>query len=185
MGPNGTRPSAATAWPQTKHDFLQVSWAVNHGGRIMHICASKLPFTGPDNGLSPSRRQTIIWTNAGILLIRPSATNFCEISIKIKKSFIHDNALLSAKWRLFCVGLNVWMISITFPLISWYYSNGQQDLSSRVIQGVKFNMVVVHVSSIYHGEWNRVLAVHPQSYASGLLIYTWGQSCHNLWCINA
>ena len=26
---------------------------------------------GSDNGLSPVRRQTIIWNNAGILLIRP------------------------------------------------------------------------------------------------------------------
>ena len=34
-------------------------------------------------GLSPGRRQAIIWTNAGILLIRPLETNFSEIWIKI------------------------------------------------------------------------------------------------------
>ena len=27
-----------------------------------------------DNGLSPGRRQAIIWTNAGILLIEPLGT---------------------------------------------------------------------------------------------------------------
>ena len=32
---------------------------------------STLTIIGPDNGLSPSRRQAIIRTNAGILLIGP------------------------------------------------------------------------------------------------------------------
>ena len=33
-------------------------------------CVSDLPIIGSDNGLSPSRRQAIILTNAGLLLIR-------------------------------------------------------------------------------------------------------------------
>ena len=37
-----------------------------------------------DNGLSPGRRQVIIWANAGILLIGPLGTNFNEILIKIQ-----------------------------------------------------------------------------------------------------
>ena len=44
-----------------------------------HICVSTLTMIGPDNGLSPDRRQAIIWTNAGILLIGPMGTNFSEI----------------------------------------------------------------------------------------------------------
>ena len=36
-----------------------------------------------DNGLLPDRRQAIIWTNAGILLIGPLGTNFNEILIEI------------------------------------------------------------------------------------------------------
>ena len=35
----------------------------------------KLTIIGSDNGLSPGRRQAIIWTNAGILLIEPLRTN--------------------------------------------------------------------------------------------------------------
>ena len=34
----------------------------------MHVCISNLTIIGSDNGLSPGRRQAIIWTNAGILL---------------------------------------------------------------------------------------------------------------------
>ena len=40
---------------------------------------SKLTITGPEYGLSPGRRQVIIWTNAGILLIRNLGPNFSEI----------------------------------------------------------------------------------------------------------
>ena len=42
---------------------------LTHWGRVTHICISKLTIIGSDNGLSPGRRQAIIWTNAGILLI--------------------------------------------------------------------------------------------------------------------
>ena len=38
---------------------------------------------GSDNGLSPIRRQAIIWTNAGILSIEPLGTNFSENWTKI------------------------------------------------------------------------------------------------------
>ena len=56
---------------------------------MTHICDGKLTNNGSDNGLSPGRRQAIIWTkagiiwtNAGILLIGPLGTNFSEIGIK-------------------------------------------------------------------------------------------------------
>ena len=42
---------------------------LNHWGRLTHICVSKLTIIGSDNGLSPGRRQAIIWTNDGILSI--------------------------------------------------------------------------------------------------------------------
>ena len=42
-----------------------------HWGRATQICVGNLTIIGSDNGLSPGRRQAIIWTNDGILLIRP------------------------------------------------------------------------------------------------------------------
>ena len=44
---------------------------------------NKLTIIGSDNGFSPGRRQAIIWTNAGILLIGPLGINFSEILIEI------------------------------------------------------------------------------------------------------
>ena len=75
---------------------------------MTHICVSKLTIIGPNNGLSPGRRQAIIWTNGGILLIGPLGTNFIEILIGIQTfSFKKMHLKMSAKWRPFCLGLNV------------------------------------------------------------------------------
>ena len=52
-------------------------------GRVTHICVGNLAIIGSDNCLSPGRRHAIIWTDAGILLIGPSETDFNEILIKI------------------------------------------------------------------------------------------------------
>ena len=76
---------------------------------MTHVYVSKLTIIGSDNGLSPDRRQAFIWTNAGLLLIGPLGTNFSEILIEIiifsfKKMRLKVS---SAKWRPFCLGLNV------------------------------------------------------------------------------
>ena len=56
---------------------------LTHWGWVTHICVGKLTIIGSDNGLSPGRRQAIIWTNPGILLIGPLETKFSEILIEI------------------------------------------------------------------------------------------------------
>ena len=75
---------------------------------MTHICVSKLTIIGSDNGLSPGRRQAIIWTNDGILLIRTLWTNFIEILGEIHSfSFSKMHLKMSfANWRLFGLGLN-------------------------------------------------------------------------------
>ena len=76
---------------------------------MTHIYVSKLAIIGSDNGLSPDRRQAIIWTNAGILLIGPLGTNFSEILIEILTFSCKKMRLKvsSTKQRPFCLGLNV------------------------------------------------------------------------------
>ena len=56
------------------------------------IRASKLTIIGPDNSLPPGRRQAIIWTNAGILLIRTPATISSGILSEIDTNYIQGNA---------------------------------------------------------------------------------------------
>ena len=76
---------------------------------MTHICVGKLTIIGSNNGLSPGRRQAIIWTNAGILLIRPLGTNFSKSLIGIQTFSLKKMHLKmsSAKWRPFRLGLNV------------------------------------------------------------------------------
>ena len=75
---------------------------------MTHIGVGKLTIIGSNNGLSPSRRQAIIWINAGILLNGPLGTNFNEILIEIPTfSFKKMHLKMSAKRRLFGLGLNV------------------------------------------------------------------------------
>ena len=75
---------------------------------LTHICVGKLTIIGSDNGLSPGRRQAIIWTNVGILLNWPLGTNFGEIVIEIEifsvKKCIWNCRL--PKWRPFCPGVD-------------------------------------------------------------------------------
>ena len=82
---------------------------LTHWGRVTLICVSKLTIIASDNGLSPDRRQAIIWTNAGILLIGPLGTNVSEIlseshTFSFKKMHLKTS---SAKWRPFCLVLKV------------------------------------------------------------------------------
>ena len=82
---------------------------LTHWSRVAHICVSKVTIIGSDNDLSPGRRQAIIWTNAGILLIRPLGTNFNEMLIEILAFSFMKMRLKesSAKWHPFSLGLNV------------------------------------------------------------------------------
>ena len=80
---------------------------------MTHICVSKKTIIGSDNGLLPGRRQAIIWTNAGILLIGTLGTNFSQILIEIRIFAFKKMGLKvsSAKWWPFCLGLNVLMMT--------------------------------------------------------------------------
>ena len=87
----------------------QPNCCLTHWGRVTHICVSELNIIGSDNGLSHGRRQAIIWTNAGKLLIGHLGTNFSEILSEIHTfSFKKMHLKMSSgKCRPFCLGLNV------------------------------------------------------------------------------
>ena len=98
---------------------------------------------GSDNGMSPGRRQAIIWTNAGILSIRISGTNFREILVEIH-IFHSRNALKksSGKWWPFCLGFNVLrsrsdrgyvMVIRTYPSIKDYKREKRELFVKNII----------------------------------------------------
>ena len=106
------------SFPYNEAGF-QMQWEcfLTHWGRVTHICVGKLTIIGSDNGLAPGRRQAIIRTHAGILLIGILGTNFREILSEIHTfSFKKMHLKMSSgRWRPFCLGLNVliciWSVS--------------------------------------------------------------------------
>ena len=76
---------------------------------MTHIWVGNRTIIGSDNGLSLCRRQAIIWSNAGILLIGSLGTNFGDILIEILTfSFKKKRLKVSvAELQPFCLGLNV------------------------------------------------------------------------------
>ena len=85
------------------------SQSLTHWGRVTHICVSKVTIIVSDNGLSPGRRQAVIWTNDGILLTGTLGINFSGNLIEIHTfSFKKMHLKMSSgKWRPFCLGVNV------------------------------------------------------------------------------
>ena len=82
---------------------------LTHWGRVTYICVVNLTINGSDNGLSSGRRQAIIWTNAGMLLIAHSGTNFSDILMGIQTFSFNKMhfKMSSAKWRVLFLGLKV------------------------------------------------------------------------------
>ena len=73
---------------------------LTHCDQMRHIFVNKLSVIASDNGLSAGRRQAIIWTNAGILLIGPFGAKFNDIFTEIhtfsfKKTHFKMAAILS------------------------------------------------------------------------------------------
>ena len=73
------------------------------------MCVNELTITGSDIGLTPGRRQAIIWRNVGIGLIGPVGTNFSEILIDIKTFS-------------FCLGINI--LNVLMPLLAYLQGKG-------------------------------------------------------------
>ena len=111
---------------------------LTHWGRVTHICVSDLTSIGSDNGLSPDRRQAIIWTNAGILLIRPLGTNFNEMLIEILTFSLKKMRLKvsSAKRQPFCLGLNE-LNSASHIYVAGFSTNKQQPHKYRKISNIR------------------------------------------------
>ena len=108
ISPTGPWTTSNCLWWRTKACHVY-TYAITHWGRVAHICVGKQITIGSDNGLSPERRQAIIWIISKISLIGTLRTNFSQIlseihTFSLKKMHLK---MSSAKWRQFYLGLNV------------------------------------------------------------------------------
>ena len=100
---NGTRNTKGESmWP------LSYTIVTHVNSLRPHLCISNVTIIGTDNGLSPVRRQAIIGTKTGILVIGPLGTNVRENWFEIRTfSFKKIYFEMSGNWRPFRLGLNM------------------------------------------------------------------------------
>ena len=126
---------------------------------LRQICVGNLTIIVSDNGLSPGWRRAINWTNNGILLIGCLGTNFSDILIQLLGFSLKKMRLKAstAKWRLFCFGINVLKgrdYHLPFLHQHWFYSNGfrganKQSLTFRSPWDVAVILKVHFSNSLY------------------------------------
>ena len=93
-----------------------------------------MAITGSDNGLSPGRRQAIIWTNAGILLIGPLGIHFSEILIEICAFSFMKMLLKNVVREMSAIFLSVLNV-LTPLLLESEYSCRTRPISLLLIPG--------------------------------------------------
>ena len=186
---NIIRTAVSIEWPcfdiHVHHRKLAMFWQpLTHWGRVTHICVGKLTIIGSNNGLSPGRRQAIIWTNAGILFIEPLGTNFSEILIVIQIFSFKKMRLKmsSANWRPFCPGLNVLSSPRTadiFSLVRFPHKIFTRD-QKIIIHGKPY--VILYINGLVQERRNSIAnALELSLSCTSPSIYM--TSCH--WCYSA
>ena len=137
---------------------------------------------GSDDGLSRGRRQPIIWTNAGMLLIGPLGTNFSEIFIGIHTfSFKKMHLKMpSAKWRPFCLGPNVLTTRICvsadfvwhldpWDVRYWFKTRYITHIWPPLLTWIKFNASMN--KKLHYKVWDEI--TYPFPNFNGATVYVW------------
>ena len=161
--------TAASSLPVDALKFLRTTFldALTHWGLVTHICVGKPITIGSDSGLSPERRQAIIWTNAGILLIGPLGTNFSEILTGIQIFSLKKNPFENVVWK---------MASILYrsQCVKWQQSSRYDDrfVSMKCLQ--RTNNHPVLSSAVY---WDNILRygwIWGHNFTNGIFFWnTW------------
>ena len=150
------------SWPYPRHWYKQdKEYALSHDilktqhytsinslrPSYAYICVSKTIIIVSDNGLSPARRQAIIWTNDGILLIGHLGTHFSEIIFEMQISLLKKIRLnlSSAKCCQFRFGLTV------LRMIVHHWFMWMIPCRSGMTEVVKVvsNAIIIHFIDIY------------------------------------
>ena len=71
------------------YQLIEAKWGIYSSVQHTNI--------GSDNGLSPTRRQAIIWTSAAMLSIRPHEPMSVKFFLNL---FIQGNALENVNWKM-------------------------------------------------------------------------------------
>ena len=131
-----------------------------YSGTWLYICVTKHSI-GSDNGLLPDRRQAIIWTSAGILLIEALGTNFSEIFIEIHAFSFKEMHLKmsSGKWQPFCLSLNVLSLTKMLMQHAWRSNVGINVLGYILQYSMDIATQYVICNTSYYDVWVLLLNI--------------------------
>ena len=87
--------------------FYQHPLMLTHWGRVTHICVGNPTIIGSDDGLSPGRRQAIIWTNDGWNIVDSNLRN--KLQWNPRGKFIHFH-FRKCIWKC-CLRNGVYLVS--------------------------------------------------------------------------
>ena len=166
---------------------------------MIHICVGNLTIIGSDNGLLPGRRQAIIWTNAGILIIGPLRNKLQWNSNRNSNIFVQENApenvvseMASILSRPQCVKKKTVQVNIslsififflnsvmkcTFPLIDLNYEN---TIFITLVKTIK----VVKILGIFYRIPHNLCIFHHAKYSKLILrnYQFWVNTCSHCSC---
>ena len=157
---------------------------LTHWGRVTHICVGKLTIIGSDNGLLPGRRQAIIRTNVGILLIGTLGTNFSEILCEIHTFLFMKMHLkmTSGIWQPFCLCLNVLKLDHGISGFRFQYLWCKTVVSPVLTHRRNNRLKVSHQYNIPEQVWGRLCYRRPDTTPSSMTTSSAGSSrgsqCH-------
>ena len=126
--------------------------ALTHWGRVTHLCVSKLTSIASDNGLSPGRRQAIIWNNAGILLIGHFRNKLQWNFNRNSNIFIQENAFESVVCETAAIlsrpqwvnEVSLWGVSREDWWENWPCYNGIVLYEFLSITVMEYFVVIIH-----------------------------------------
>ena len=119
-------------------DYYPGALSLTHWGRVTHIGVSKLTTFGPDNGLSPGRRQAIIRTNIGVFNWTPR--NKLQWNLNWNwYFFIKENPFESDVWKRAailpqpqCVKTS-YCNSLDCLLLKWVAKTSQGYMGTKIV----------------------------------------------------
>ena len=144
------------------------SWT--HWGWVTHICVGNLTIIGSDNGLSPGRRQAIIWTNAAILLIEIQTFSFMKIHLEISSAYMaatlpRPQFVNRLNFRSRLLGKGIWHVLWTpgatlCICIATHYNLMAENLSHNILEEIWLPVLIDKFAGIWisPGNCNRIFA---------------------------
>ena len=165
--------------------YLPGANELTHWGRVTHICVNKLTIIDSDNGLSPSRRQAIIWTYDDSWPISSYKEQY-SVNFNPKSNiFIQENAFESVVWKMAAIlsrpqCVNLRQLSSSLQRTTSGRLSSQASTIFRTAAQIESSLSpskqasITHPSTIPWTPSSPTIARHSLSDSASLI---WPQSC--------